>query len=383
MNQDDLNPDVLKHFNLLNEIGILDTLDKYKRIIKTQEELLNETAPEVFNKHTIEDLIDYITVKLLDKFIPSNLVFALRTGVHTDRMQTISYRNLKETECLIEIDTLKPYEDFFIQYPSTISFSLFEYKLNKPEATNRFLPLEPEILVPIMGLGGLHGVAIFGRKILDEDYSPTEVTFLDGLMRFASIALQNIINFNSASTDLKTQLYNHSFFMKRLEEETARVKRHGNSNFVLVLDLDHFKKVNDTYGHIAGDQILVKIADILKHAVRSEDIVARFGGEEFLILLLEANQTAAWAVAERIRKTVESTPVEYEGQTIHVTVSIGGCHITASRMLNPQMALSFADEALYVSKDTGRNKTTFYRPGLYFIGTQMLNGESQKEVLKE
>ena len=125
----------------------------------------------------------------------------------------------------------------------------------------------------------------------------------------------------------------------------------------LMIDIDLFKDVNDTHGHLAGDQVLRHIATTMKGILRDVDIVARFGGEEFVVFLHEADAQGGYRVAERMRDAIEAQAVTFEGEEIKVTVSIGGALKGAEEDINH--ALREADDALYRAKDEGRNRTVF------------------------
>lgn len=366
---DSLRAEILNNYDFFRKTGILKHIDDLQKEISNVRELLTETAPEVFSLHTISDLVNYVTGKLLDKFIPRNLIFIIKTGSLIDTLQIISFQNLKEVECLLELESLAPYEEFFKNTPGTANYKDHRKEFLSLKSGEQVDRLQPELLVPIMGLGGLFGLVIFGNKVLGDIYSEGEIEFINTLMRFTSINIQNIVNFTSASVDFKTQLYNHTYFMKRLYEESARVTRHNSQYMVMVLDIDHFKHFNDTYGHLAGDEVLRDIALLIKSSVREEDIVARFGGEEFVIMLLESSLHTGWTIAERVRKAIDNKNFSFNNHSFHVTISIGGCHVRQNRYYTPEEALKKADESLYESKKNGRNRTTFYKPGLHFIGT--------------
>lgn len=125
-----------------------------------------------------------------------------------------------------------------------------------------------------------------------------------------------------------------------------------------MLDIDHFKNFNDTYGHLAGDKVLFEIAKTLMSSVRTEDCVGRFGGEEFVILLSECKENCIFDVAERIRKTVEQMEVIENDTKLQVTVSIGGCQILGNSLETPKTVIKRIDDALYQSKANGRNRST-------------------------
>ena len=365
----------LEHYDLLKKIGVVDQINELKIDIRYLREIIEESF-DIFNKTEVDSLIEFLTSRLLDKFIPSFLVFVFRAESHTSDLEIVSYQNMKRVVSPLTVTSLAAYTDFFSRFPRPISFSLLEHKLDNKNATEALKPALPEILVPIMSPGGLHGIIVIGKKMLDEEYSNREIAYMNRLMQFASISLQNIIHYTSASTDTKTKLYNHSFFQKRLEDEMIRNQRYGRPFSLLVCDLDHFKDVNDTYGHVAGDKVLYDIARILEATTRRVDTVARYGGEEFLVLLPETDRFSAWIAAERIRKAIEAHEVFYDGKNIKVSVSVGGVHQIGRGDSNAIQVLEHADMALYWAKNHGRNRTAFYKPGLYFMGKFYYGGSS-------
>jgi diguanylate cyclase (GGDEF)-like protein len=156
-----------------------------------------------------------------------------------------------------------------------------------------------------------------------------------------------------------TGLYNRRHFMDRLSAELAASQRHGRPLSLLLVDVDHFKRVNDAHGHLAGDEVLKSIAQILQGVVRKEDVVARFGGEEFVVLARETALTGARALGERIRRAVERSRVEWDGREIAATVSVGVTVGTGLAQFEAgrtaQQLLDAADRALYRAKQGGRN----------------------------
>jgi diguanylate cyclase (GGDEF)-like protein len=232
-------------------------------------------------------------------------------------------------------------------------------------------PLDPEILVPVSGPDDLYGIIIVGKKVTGGEYSNDEIVYIDRLMKFVSVSLQNTIHYTSSVTDYKTRLYNHSFFIKRLAEELAKVKRYEKTISILLLDIDHFKHLNDKHGHLAGDKVLFHLARNIEVSTREEDVIARFGGEEFIILLPEAGRTAAQHVAERVRENIENMEIPYLNEVLSVTVSVGVNTIDSLRIDEPDRLVNQADEALYNSKQAGRNRVSHYRAGLLFQVTNM------------
>jgi len=155
-------------------------------------------------------------------------------------------------------------------------------------------------------------------------------------------------------TDELTQLSNRRDMRYHLDKEFSRFKRHHHHFSVILLDVDHFKLINDTYGHDAGDHVLVEIAQLLRETSRDLDLVARWGGEEFLILLPNTTLLQALTLAERIRIRIDQHSINYKGQNLRVTASCGVCSINQTRDL--KQLLIQADLNLYQAKERGRNQ---------------------------
>jgi diguanylate cyclase (GGDEF)-like protein/PAS domain S-box-containing protein len=163
-----------------------------------------------------------------------------------------------------------------------------------------------------------------------------------------------------ANTDPLTELFNRRILLEHLAQETARLARFKNqSAALLMLDLDHFKRINDTYGHSTGDEVLRKFADIIRQTSRNIDIAARLGGEEFAILLPGATKKDAMAVAERLRNEIANAIMPHKKGSVRITVSIGAAALSADDVGGDRV-LNHADVALYTAKDAGRNQCCWY-----------------------
>lgn len=161
-----------------------------------------------------------------------------------------------------------------------------------------------------------------------------------------------------ASLDPLTGLLNRLYLEQNIEKQLVQSKEHHAPFAVFMLDIDHFKQVNDTYGHDAGDFVLVEVAKLLKSLVRQDDTVYRAGGEEFVVLLARISLEDAWQKAELIRQTLENYPLNYNDNLIHKTLSIGVYHSSVREMESVKDLLMEIDAALYKSKNQGRNKVT-------------------------
>ncbi|HTB22254.1 MAG TPA: diguanylate cyclase [bacterium] len=165
-----------------------------------------------------------------------------------------------------------------------------------------------------------------------------------------------------AYRDQLTGLRNFRFFSTRIVEEVQRAKRYRHQLSLLMLDIDHFKKFNDTHGHQAGNHALQHLARVVGDTVRDTDSVARYGGEEFAFILPETSKRLAFELAERVRANVESSPVVLQGHHHKITVSLGLATIPRDAF-SWQALVEAADQALYQSKQSGRNRVTLFAPG--------------------
>ena len=225
------------------------------------------------------------------------------------------------------------------------------------------LPLEAAIasalMLPLQYEEEMLGVAVLASAQVDM-LRPKQVDSLRVITDQAAISLKNAL-FHAdikarALTDGLTGLCNHKQFKSILSNEVKRYQSGMNPLALLIVDVDHFKKVNDTYGHQAGDEVLRGVAEVLRSTVREGDLPARYGGEEFGVLMASSDQAGAHLIAERIRQKVEATSFPSRSGPIKVTVSIGLASCTMD-MKSPSDLVERADQALYQAKAKGRNQT--------------------------
>ncbi|HET7776028.1 MAG TPA: diguanylate cyclase, partial [Azospira sp.] len=196
--------------------------------------------------------------------------------------------------------------------------------------------------------------------------TPFEKSVIEHACRLAAIAIDRSRAMESlhrlATVDTLTGLYNRSRFLDQAESELGRARRLGRGAAVLMLDVDHFKRINDTHGHGAGDVALKVVGAIISRELRAIDICGRMGGEEFAILLPETDQAGAMQAAERLRQAIAQEQVRAgEGVSLDITVSIGAT-VLAEEDANVDHVLARADAALYQAKRGGRNRTVFGTP---------------------
>ncbi|MCL2319263.1 MAG: GGDEF domain-containing protein [Treponema sp.] len=357
------NPKIVEHYSLLQEIGIFNYVSTLGKEIQNYKNLL-AGALDIFNRTTISEIMDATVWQISDHFLPSFIVFLWKPLQNREDVTIKSYRNYKPVDLNINVDSITSLEPFFLKYPHPINYDLFSYEIGENETIKSFDSIKPELVIPIMGPSGLYGMVLVGPRILEDDYSHTELVYMQDLMSFVSKAIQNNLHYERTLRDVKTGLFNNGFFMSRLNEEIARAKRNQTKSSIIMMDVDKFKRFNDTYGHIAGDRVLESVAITLKQGVRAEDVPSRFGGEEFSVLLPDTDMDPAWVVAERLRTMVATMKVPWEPPLPQVTISLGVCTFDKNVDATAEDIIHQADEALYLSKERGRNRTTVWGAGL-------------------
>jgi diguanylate cyclase (GGDEF)-like protein len=221
-------------------------------------------------------------------------------------------------------------------------------------------------LVPLMRNRRLIGSLNLGSRDFSRFTPLLGTDFVEHMGSIIAICLENVISNEMLKyiglTDALTGVYNRRYMDRRLAEEIARARRQAYRLSCMYIDIDHFKQVNDTYGHQAGDDVLREVASRIKAELRMSDALGRFGGEEFVVLLIDADLDSAGTVAQRIRASVANQPfLLADGQGLAVTVSIGVAELDASeRELAieeaAQQLVAQADAALYQAKQQGRNR---------------------------
>lgn len=219
------------------------------------------------------------------------------------------------------------------------------------------------LLVPVDGAGGFRGILACVSRREEVGYHKRDAEMVKEILTIMRMGMSHAFHIETleerATSDGLTKLLNQRTFRQRLSIVLARIDNRYESAVIMV-DIDHFKRINDTYGHSAGDEVLKKIANIIQKTIRKADMAGRYGGEEFVLYLHQADRAKATQVAERVRLIIEQTRFEFGGRETGVTASLGvACYPSDGR--ESQKLLEHADEALYRSKQEGRNRTTVYR----------------------
>jgi diguanylate cyclase (GGDEF)-like protein len=225
-----------------------------------------------------------------------------------------------------------------------------------------YLPLDKKVrsvmIVPMTSYGHAHGLLVAESKE-SKQFRERDVKLLSIVARSAALALENAELHRRTEEltiiDELTDTYNYRYFVRKLDEERKRALRYDLPLSLIMVDIDWFKKINDSYGHEVGNEVLVALSNIIKCCIRDVDIFARYGGEEFVIILPQTPQAEASRIGERIRDQVESTIIETQDTgKLKITVSVGVTSFPENGKSHEEI-VSIADQALYRAKGSGKN----------------------------
>ncbi len=216
----------------------------------------------------------------------------------------------------------------------------------------------------VKDLGSTNGTYLNGNRVKEAELKDGDKIQISSstIMKFAyQDKVENIFHtelYRMAVVDALTGAYNKRFFEERFREEFSYCLRNNVPLSLLMVDIDHFKNVNDEHGHPAGDFILSHVTALLRSIVRREDIVARYGGEEFAIVLKATPSEGATILAERMRRLIDESTFDFEEKRIHVTISVGIATLNAQNLPDAEAMVKTADSFLYNSKNKGRNRVS-------------------------
>ena len=253
---------------------------------------------------------------------------------------------------------LKQDNEFKLVWPKACKDErIYETLKQLTPETNYILTSDDKIgAFPLTSDGEIIG-CIVARSTLDK-LSKRDISYLEQLTRQSAITINRANTYSKvlqyATLDALTNLNNRRQFEVRLKQEIATTKRQKNPLCAMMVDIDFFKKVNDTYGHASGDAVLRTVASIIKEHLRESDIPSRYGGEEFAVLLPYTHIEEAKIVGERLRKAVETTPIPIDKKNINVTISMGLAEFDVKE--SGEELFKRADSALYEAKEGGRNR---------------------------
>lgn len=311
-----------------------------------------DVMEELSRQHWLSDLLSSLEVGIvvLDQEFRVEVWNQFMENHSNLRPSQIIGQSLFEHFPEIEADwlTLKSEPVFNLKTPVFLIWEqrpyLFKFGCNRPITSELDLMYQNVTLFPLSSLTGkVERMCMLVYDVTDQASSRLNIEGLNNQLTEMS------------RVDGLTQLYNRRYWQERFQSLYRLSKRRESANTAVMLDIDHFKAVNDTYGHQAGDKVIQTLAQIIKEQLRETDLAGRYGGEEFAVILCDAEGAGAMQVAERIRNAAQAAEVTHDGQTIRFTVSLGLAEFSAD-FQNEMQWLDIADQALYEAKESGRNR---------------------------
>ncbi|OQY27476.1 MAG: hypothetical protein B6244_10510 [Candidatus Cloacimonetes bacterium 4572_55] len=257
-----------------------------------------------------------------------------------------------------------------VMMPKVDGFQLCRYIKNDPNLMDSYLLL-------LTAKNAIND-RVTGLDIGADDYlgKPFAITELLARVKAAfrmidmqkELKLKNKMLRDASIRDSLTQVYNRHYFNESISKEVARSKRYENNLSLIIVDIDHFKLINDTYGHLVGDEALKEVASALQKNTRKDDTVARYGGEEFVIILPETVLEKAHEAAERLRRVVQELKFQHNEKLIAITISAGTSSFQENKCQTENDFIDKADQSLLTAKRSGRNRSVICQENLYIPG---------------
>lgn len=248
-----------------------------------------------------------------------------------------------------------PIFEYLLRVQQAVSFDeLLEGTGCSRDALFPVSEFEPAAVTPLIAREELKGVLFVGPPVTGEELMPVNREYLSTVGILGGVAVHNALLYEAATTDRLTGLKQRHVFDEMLLHHCKQPARGSQVVSILMLDLDRFKSINDTYGHGVGDRVLKSVTASILSCLRRTDVAARYGGEEFIVLLTDVDTQVAKRIAERIRRSVETSRIPGVDETI--TISIGISQYSSDVDRNPEAAVARADDALYRAKSEGRNR---------------------------
>jgi diguanylate cyclase (GGDEF)-like protein len=316
-----------------------------------QMEAINAIARQTTALIELDELLDKVCIAILERFTADHVSLLL---LENGQLLLRAHRG-KLTPLLAAGDVI-PTEAGLTSQALVLGKSVLQNDVSKaPDYVPGFAETRAEVCVPLIFFGEKLGVLVLDSKTPNA-FLESDVTPLESVADICAAAIQNAHHFESAKQlaylDGLTGIFNRRFFEMRIVEELERAARYKSELSVIMLDIDHFKRLNDEFGHLLGDEVLRQVSSILQQHLRKGDVVCRFGGEEFAVLLPQASNESAMEVAEKLRRAIET--FHFPGVPRPVTVSAGTAHFPEFGETRDEV-VSAADSALYLAKQAGRN----------------------------
>jgi two-component system cell cycle response regulator len=330
-------------------------LSEYKAEIKDLRELI-DIGKSLNSNLKYSTLLDSLLLTCMGRAMVDKAGLFIRHDI--DSTEFTLYRNYEgfnpDKKINYSIDEKSELVNSLIKSNSCLTMTELIDEIKQISDLKSFTILEPSLIIPIVMKKALQGIIVLGERITGSSFSDNEKVFLRNVADLGAIAIHNTFLLEVSSTDMMTKLKLRHVLFQNMREIFSNYNEERIS--ILMIDIDHFKNINDSFGHSFGDIVIKKVASIIMSQIRMEDLASRYGGEEFTVILRYIPLDIALDVAERIRKTVEETLFDCEGEVVKSTISIGLAQYDPILDIVPQDLIKRADTALYMAKETGRNK---------------------------
>ncbi|MCG8572660.1 MAG: GGDEF domain-containing protein, partial [Spirochaetes bacterium] len=327
-------------------------MDKQTILAKENQNLreIIEVSKQITSGLDIGQIIKNVNYVISSKYNSDFTAFILPVDIDDLTPICYSYKGITGFQWEMGFPSMEPMMKFFEnQEYNQLTFEHFTKTFNSSQIIENLSRYHPEFILPLKSDKGVIGIYLQGKKRGNEKYSVDDIQYCINIISFAAIAIENANLYRTATMDRMTKLFTHHQFKKRLGEEIARGLRYDTIFSLLLFDIDHFKKVNDTYGHLNGDIVIKDIAKIVRDSIREVDYGARYGGEEFAILLPGISITNAVVIGERLRQKVESHKFIGKDMAINSTISMGIAEYLKEYVKHSEDIILVADNALYHS----------------------------------
>lgn len=360
---DSKNDEKLKTKNA--DTSLLEQTMQFEKKIYDLEQML-DIAKSFCQNLDFSNLLESIVYICMAQMHVLGAEIYVRDIINNESFKLETSKNIMDSSDL-SIDIKSPVAVSLLEIKEPVTLDVLKQKCGDCKAIGILEKLSPTLIVPLIQKNHLNGMLILQERIAiegDTIYTEYERTQMMSIASLASVAINNAALLEMSSTDMMTHLKLKYYFFNVLTEKIDMAQTQAENLAILMFDIDFFKKFNDTYGHECGDFVLITVAGLIKKSLRDSDIASRYGGEEFTVLLSDTGKKEALLVAERIRSSIDNYDFEYNGQHLHVTISVGVSvfDVEKNPVVLPNEFVNQADKGLYMSKENGRNQVTFFEP---------------------
>lgn len=349
---------MLKNNALFNETILMINPSEYyeKQIINLNS--LVELSLVINSNLDIDNILDVMTFIFMGQLMSESISIFSTSKFEENYFTLDKYKGSEDIKSSAKMIKSEAILDFFHSNPNPVIINKNLLRNELVDISDEINYLNGKIIAPLLIKDELIGIIILGAKINSAEYTDENLDFINIACRICATALENAKLFELATYDHKTGLFMFNNFKVKAKKEIARSNRFKKNFSLIMLDIDHFKKVNDTYGHNQGDTVLVHLSEIIRETIRDIDMPVRFGGEEFIILCPETSKEDAHILTKRLQQKIRE--YEFPGQSfpLKITSSFGVAEYNYKSPKNFKELIEEVDRALYHSKNNGRDMIT-------------------------